>query len=119
MLAGQAERSELLECLAGFIRFCRQGLKEEVAGQIELLVVVLLQHALELREGQSFAGLSHIHLNDYVECFFHRLRGYVERWQLYDEPIFFGLNPMKILVVLYNWINSVYSQREGGEPASE
>ena len=46
MLSGREERSELLECLAGFIRFCRQGLKEEVASQIELLVTVLLQHAL-------------------------------------------------------------------------
>lgn len=28
MLFGGEERSELLECLAGFIRFCREGLKE-------------------------------------------------------------------------------------------
>ena len=80
-----------------------------MASQIELLVTVLLQHALELRGGQSFAGLSHIHLNDYVQSFFSRLQGYVERWQLFEEPIFLGLNPMKILVVLYNWINSVYN----------
>lgn len=53
--------------------------------------------------------MSHIHLNDYVESFFSKLHSYIERWNLYDEPIFFGLNPMKILVVLYNWINSVYS----------
>jgi hypothetical protein len=48
-----------------------------VASQIELLITVLLQHALEVREGQSFAGLSHIHLNDYVESFFNRLHSYV------------------------------------------
>lgn len=114
MLFGHEEKSELLDCLAGFMRFCREGLREEVASQIELLITVLLQHALELREGQSFAGLSHIHLNDYVESFFHRLHSYIERWQLFDEPIFLGLNPMKILVVLYNWINSVYSQCEEG-----
>jgi hypothetical protein len=70
---------------------------------------MLLQHVYELRERSSFEGLNHIHLNDYIESFFDKLPQYVKRWQLYDLPIFLGLNPMKILVVLYNWINSVYS----------
>lgn len=71
---------------------------------------MLLQHVLEREgEGEQLKGLKHIHLNEHIDSFFDRLQSYAQRWQLESEPIFQGLNPMKILVVLYNWINSVYS----------
>jgi hypothetical protein len=31
---------------------------------------------------------------------------------LVEEPVFYALNPMKVLVVLYNWINSAYLPRQ-------
>jgi hypothetical protein len=75
-----------------------------------LLITALLQHVCEKRDGvDNVRLLKHIHLNDYVETFFEKLKEYAHRWHLQDEPIFQGLNPMKILVVLYNWINSVYN----------
>jgi hypothetical protein len=33
-LLAEGKAGELVECLAGFIAFCREGLREEIAAQI-------------------------------------------------------------------------------------
>jgi hypothetical protein len=83
-LLGDGEGGELVECLSGFISFCREGLREDIAGQIELLVTVLLQHVCERQqgEGEDIKTLKHIHLNDHIESFFDRLQAYAKRWRL-------------------------------------
>jgi hypothetical protein len=115
-LLAEGKAGELVECLSGFISFCREGLREDIAAKIELLVTVLLQHVCERCGGEGVALLKHIHLNDHVESFFDKMMAYARRWRLEGEPIFQGLNPMKTLVVLYNWINSVYGLRHAKEP---
>ena len=69
---------------------------------------MMLQQISENSQKVEVSSMSHYHLSLFIEPFLMQLETLRVRLGVSECGILRGLNPMRALVVLYNWINSAH-----------
>lgn len=73
--------------------------------QALVLLALLLEEIIEENRDLEVYELSLRSLNDSLDQFFANLESKVKKYHLEDNKIFQQQNPVKIMIVFYNWLS--------------